>query len=65
MKKEQNEVPVLFREKKDCCGCWACCSVCPFDAINMVRDNEGFLYPEINESKCRRCGLCKKSCVNE
>ena len=29
-------------EKEDCCGCTACMSICPNDAITMVADEEGF-----------------------
>jgi len=28
----------------------------------MVEDKEGFLYPEVDESKCINCGLCEKVC---
>lgn len=45
-----------------CCGCTACASVCSHDAISMVPDALGFLYPMIDESKCVECGLCKKVC---
>lgn len=65
MKRKENTIPVLFVEKKECCGCGACYSVCPVGAIHMERDEEGFLYPEIDENKCKRCGLCKKCCVTE
>lgn len=47
---------------KKCCGCTACYSVCPVDAIDMVEDNEGFLYPKVNSTKCIKCGLCEKIC---
>lgn len=47
--------------KKDCCGCSACSSICPVGAITMEADEEGFLYPKVNE-KCINCGLCLKVC---
>jgi len=28
----------------------------------MVVNSEGFLYPEINDSKCTRCNRCRNSC---
>ena len=28
----------------------------------MVYDDEGFLYPKIDKSKCINCGLCKNIC---
>lgn len=53
---------VKIEEKDLCCGCTACYSVCPKNAIKMVRDNEGFLYPEVDREKCVNCGMCKKVC---
>lgn len=53
---------VKIEEKDLCCGCTACYSICPKNAIKMVRDNEGFLYPEVNKEKCINCGMCKKVC---
>lgn len=53
---------VKIEEKDLCCGCTACYSVCPKNAIKMVRDNEGFLYPEVDKEKCVNCGMCKKVC---
>lgn len=47
---------------QDCCGCSACANICPHGAIEMVENLEGFLYPEIDQSKCVNCGLCKKTC---
>lgn len=50
---------------QNCCGCTACMSVCPKAAIEMKEDFEGFLYPELDESKCINCGLCEKVCPIE
>lgn len=49
-------------EKKQCCGCGACLSVCPKKAISMKVDAEGFEYPEVNQEACINCGLCQKTC---
>ena len=46
----------------ECCGCTACESICPKDAITMQPDALGFLYPHIDEEKCINCGLCMKVC---
>lgn len=51
-----------LNRKQDCCGCSACYSACPIKAISMVEDEEGFLYPIIDEEKCVNCGLCLKKC---
>ena len=47
---------------KDCCGCTACASICAHDAISMKPDAMGFLYPEVDKSKCVDCGLCERVC---
>lgn len=53
---------IKIERKEDCTGCSSCVNSCPQNAIGMVRDEEGFLYPEVNEDKCINCGICKKSC---
>lgn len=58
----QKAVPNLCDEKKTCCGCGACYTVCPVQAITMKADAKGFLYPFIDEEKCIRCFKCLKSC---
>lgn len=50
-------------EKKDCCGCSACVSICPKHCITMSLDNEGFLYPQVDNESCIDCGLCEKVCL--
>ena len=45
-----------------CSGCAACYAVCPRKAISMQPDEEGFLYPHIDESLCVHCGLCERVC---
>lgn len=49
-------------EKAGCCGCSACVQICPKHCISMVEDNEGFLYPEVDEAACIDCGRCEKTC---
>ena len=52
----------LFINKEDCCGCSACMNICPKKAIQMVADEKGFIYPQIDEEICVDCGLCKRAC---
>lgn len=52
----------LFIDKKECSGCSACFSYCTRNAITMQTDEEGFLYPVIDDSLCVNCGLCLKVC---
>jgi len=53
---------IIIDKKENCCGCRACESICPQNAIKMEEDNEGFLYPIIEKSLCINCGLCEKCC---
>lgn len=53
---------IEVKDKKDCCGCWACKNACPKQCIEMVEDKEGFRYPKIDSSACINCGLCEKVC---
>lgn len=55
-------LPVLYKEKKDCCGCEACYTICELGAIDMKKDEEGFEYPHINKERCVRCYRCIKVC---
>ena len=53
---------ITIKNKKDCCGCSACYSICPKSCIEMKADEEGFLYPNVNKDICINCGLCEKVC---
>ena len=55
-------IEIDINNKKDCCGCTACSSVCPENCITMAEDNEGFLYPSVNAENCINCGMCEKVC---
>lgn len=59
---EEEKKHIEINDKELCSGCTACKNICPKDAIEMVRDEEGFLYPKVNKEKCIDCGLCKKTC---
>lgn len=56
------KIPILFNKKEECCGCAACYSICPKEAIKMELDEEGFEYPIIDENECIRCYKCLKVC---
>lgn len=53
---------ISITDKRNCCGCSACASICGQHAIKLISDNEGFLYPIVDEAKCIECGLCEKVC---
>ena len=53
---------MIARVGKNCCGCSACANICPKHCIRMTENNEGFLYPQIQEENCVNCGACEKVC---
>lgn len=52
---------IAIVSKNECCGCMACGDICPASAIKFAKDEEGFMYPIVQES-CVKCGLCTKIC---
>lgn len=56
---------LLYSDKSKCCGCYACANICPKQCIEMKEDEEGFVYPYINNENCIKCNLCKKVCPME
>lgn len=44
-----------------CTGCGACSHICHKGCITMQSNEEGFLYPHVNEG-CNDCGLCQMKC---
>ena len=52
----------MICEKNKCTGCFACYNICPKNAIEMIEDEYGNIYPKINKDKCSNCNLCKKIC---
>jgi len=53
---------ISISTKAMCCGCAGCKTVCPTNAINMVTDEMGFVFPKVNNDICLNCGLCEKNC---
>lgn len=51
-----------IKEKHNCSGCSACFNICPKQCIEMKADEEGFVYPVVDQTKCINCGLCEKIC---
>lgn len=50
---------------EDCTACGACQNICPNQAISMVCNKKGFLYPQIDVRKCTECGQCMQACPLE
>ena len=53
---------IKLNRKEDCCGCLACVQTCPKNCIELIIDEQGFLYPKVNKSLCVDCGACEKAC---
>lgn len=49
-------------DRNNCTGCRMCEQICPVKAINMIKNDEGFIEPKIDKEKCIDCGLCFKRC---
>ncbi len=60
---KSKQIPVLFVNQENCCGCSACFAICPVNAITMLPDEEGFLYPVVDEGICIRCYRCLSVCA--
>lgn len=52
-------------EKELCYGCSACEKKCPQKCIEMHTDENGFLYPQIDEKNCIDCFICQKVCIRK
>lgn len=62
-KTEENEKKnISVLPDGSCYGCSACANACPKNAIEMKKNSLGYLYAEVDESKCVNCGLCLKKC---
>lgn len=53
---------ITISKKELCSGCHACANACPKNCIQMISDEEGFWYPQIDKKECIDCGLCEKVC---
>lgn len=51
-----------MKNYKKCTGCGICEKKCPKNAIRLVEDKNGFIYPKINKSACVKCGICDRIC---
>lgn len=62
MELNESKISNLVENKESCCGCSACVNICPVSAITMKLDNQGFMYPFVDEKICINCNKCKLVC---
>lgn len=58
-----NNRPKVLDLAERCCGCGACASVCPKHCIEMIPDDFGFTYPNVDVDRCVSCGACERACT--
>lgn len=52
----------IIYDIRQCTGCGACSQICPKGAVTMEADEEGFLFPKIDQQRCNDCGICRRTC---
>lgn len=62
MSKQDKKTAIDIITESKCTGCFGCYNVCPFDAIRMKLNDEGFYMPVIDREKCTSCGVCNLVC---
>ena len=61
-KKELESEPLISSVDEDLCsGCTTCISVCPYNAIETIKDGDK-AHAKVNEALCMGCGLCVATC---
>lgn len=63
MKRKQQLLPLLPSRRGGCSSCGLCAAVCPYHAIKMREDSDGFFRPYVDESRCRHCRVCERMCM--
>jgi len=62
-KKELEAEPLIACVDEDTCsGCSVCISVCAFNAIELVKEDDDKSLAKVNEALCKGCGACVGSC---
>jgi heterodisulfide reductase subunit A len=55
--------PIVSNVDKDICiGCKLCASLCPYQAIQMVKDENNRPKAETIVASCKACGICASHC---
>jgi len=62
--KEELESEALIAHVNEdiCSGCGVCVSICSFNALELVKDENGKAKSKVNEALCKGCGACIGAC---
>ena len=60
--KNEKKSTLPYKITELCCGCGACATICPKNAITIQKNNEGFEHYSIDDAKCVQCEKCKTAC---
>jgi heterodisulfide reductase subunit A len=55
------EATVSYVNEELCAGCGICSKLCPYEAIEMVYENDR-RKSKVNEALCKGCGTCASAC---
>ena len=53
---------MINRVGNQCIGCGACETSCNLGCIDLIPNDEGFLYPIVDIEKCINCNKCESVC---
>lgn len=56
---------MLATDMKECTGCSICALNCPKKCISIIENQEGFIYPSVDKSKCINCDACNRVCPQQ
>lgn len=52
----------MIEKIESCFGCTACAIACPQNALEIKRDENGFIKPQLDLQRCVKCGICLRVC---
>ena len=62
-KKELEAEPqVAYVDEDLCSGCSVCMSICSYNAIELIEEDDGKSHAKITEALCKGCGACVGAC---
>jgi len=57
-----DEIADIIVDEDLCSGCAMCVSLCPYDALKLVKKEDDHIVLQIDDFKCKRCGVCVSTC---